>query len=189
MHNGSAHARRARAPAGVTTGRVSRSRATAQHRTLAAEARILDRFAADVRKVGLAGEERAAKLVYLVLTSRLLERPLSAVLKAPSAAGKSYLVDTVLRFFPPSAFYTVSGMSERALVYSEEPLAHRIIVIYEAAGMAGDGFAPYFLRTLLSEGHLRYETVETPPEGQAEGRRPGARRADRRDPDHHQGEA
>ena len=52
-------------------------------------------------------------------------------------------------------------MSERALVYREEPLVHRTIVIYEAAGMAGDGFAPYFLRTLLSEGHIRYETVET----------------------------
>jgi hypothetical protein len=140
-----------------------------QQRTLADEECILDRFAADVRKVGLAGEERAAKLVYLVLTSRLLERPISAVLKAPSAAGKSYLVDTVLRFFPPSAFYTVTGMSERALVYSEEPLEHRTIVIYEAAGMAGDGFAPYFLRTLLSEGHLRYETVETPKQGKPKG--------------------
>ncbi len=42
-------------------------------------------------------------------------------------------------------------------------------MIYEAAGMAGDGFAPYFLRTLLSEGHLRYETVETPPKGKPKG--------------------
>jgi hypothetical protein len=149
------------------SGGVPRNRATVH--TLADEERILDRFAADVRKAGLAGEERAAKLVYLVLTSRLLDRPVSAVLKAPSAAGKSYLVDTVLRFFPPSAFYTVTGMSERALVYSEEPLEHRTLVVYEAAGMSGDGFAPYFLRTLLSEGHLRYETVETPPKGGPKG--------------------
>ncbi len=142
---------------------------TVQQRSLAAEPRILDRFADDLHKAGLVGEERAAKLLYLVLTSRLLERPISAVVKAPSAAGKSYLVDTVLRFFPPSAFYTVTGMSERALVYSEEPLAHRTIVIYEAAGMASDGFAPYFLRTLLSEGHIRYETVETPKQGKPKG--------------------
>ena len=78
-------------------------------------------------------------------------------------------METVLRFFPESAFYTVTGMSERALVYSEEPLKNRIIVIYEAAGMASDGFAPYFLRTLLSEGHMRYETVETPKKGKPKG--------------------
>jgi hypothetical protein len=145
----------------VTGGRVLDNRATVQQRTLASEARILDRFGRDIYRAGLVGEDRAAKLLYLVLTSRLLAKPISAAVKAPSAAGKSYLVDTVLRFFPASAFYTVTGMSEKALVYSEEPLKHRTIVIFEAAGMAGDGFAPYFLRSLLSEGHLRYETVET----------------------------
>jgi hypothetical protein len=136
---------------------------------LTSEPRILDRFAEAVRETGLVGEDRAAKLLYLVLTSRVLDRPLSAVVKAPSAAGKSYLVERVLRFFPLSAFYTVTGMSERALIYSEEPLAHRTLVIYEAAGMASDGFAPYFLRTLLSEGHIRYETVETPKGGKPKG--------------------
>ena len=130
-------------------------------RALVSDARILDRFAEAVRKVGLVGEDRAAKLFYLVLVSRLFEQPISAVAKGPSAAGKSYLVDSVLQFFPGSAFYTVTGMSEQALVYSEEPLAHRVIVVYEAAGMAGEGFAPYFLRSLLSEGQIRYETVET----------------------------
>jgi hypothetical protein len=142
---------------------------TPQQRSLAAAPRILERLGEDLRKAGLVGEERAAKLLYLVLTSRLLNRPISAVVKAPSAAGKSYLVETILRFFPGSAFHTMTGMSERALVYSEEPLAHRVLVIYEAAGMATDGFAPYFLRTLLSEGHIRYETVETPKQGKPKG--------------------
>ena len=50
-------------------------------------------------------------------------------------------------------------MSERALAYSEEPLVHRFLVLYEAAGVAGD-FATYLLRSLLSEGCIRYESVE-----------------------------
>ena len=50
-------------------------------------------------------------------------------------------------------------MSERALAYSEEPLRHRHIVIYEAAGISGE-FASYLMRSLLSEGRVRYETVE-----------------------------
>jgi len=55
-------------------------------------------------------------------------------------------------------------MSEKALAYSEEPLSHRILVIYEAAGMSGE-FATYLMRSLLSEGRVRYETVERTSEG------------------------
>jgi len=55
-------------------------------------------------------------------------------------------------------------MSDRALAYSSEPLKHRHLVIYEAAGMASD-FATYLIRSLLSEGRLRYETVEKTKEG------------------------
>src|SRR5262249_17514319 len=45
-----------------------------------------------------------------------------------------------------------------ALAYSTEGLRHRHLIIYEAAGMAGE-FASYLIRSLLSEGRLRYETV------------------------------
>ena len=55
-------------------------------------------------------------------------------------------------------------MSEKALAYSEEPLSHRILVIFEAAGMSGE-FATYLMRSLLSEGRVRYETVEKTSEG------------------------
>jgi hypothetical protein len=55
-------------------------------------------------------------------------------------------------------------MSDRALAYSNEPLQHRHLVIYEAAGMASE-FATYLIRSLLSEGRLRYETVEKTKDG------------------------
>jgi DNA-binding transcriptional ArsR family regulator len=55
-------------------------------------------------------------------------------------------------------------MSERTLAYSEEPIKHRFLVIYEAAGMSGE-FATYLMRSLLSEGRVRYETVEKTSEG------------------------
>ena len=105
-----------------------------------------------------------AKLLYLAVTSRFLERPVSVVVKGPSSGGKSYLTERVLGFFPQSAYYALTAMSERALAYSEEPLQHRFLVIYEAAGMSGD-FATYLIRSLLSEGRLRYEVVEKTSEG------------------------
>jgi DNA-binding transcriptional ArsR family regulator len=125
---------------------------------------ILERFAAELAQSGVAGEVRTAKLLYLAMTSRLLENPVSIALKGPSSGGKSYLTEQVLRFFPESAFYSLTAMSEKALAYSEEPLSHRILVIFEAAGMSGE-FATYLIRSLLSEGCIRYELVEKTAEG------------------------
>lgn len=131
---------------------------------LATLPRILDRVAEEISKRGVAGETRNAKLLYLCLTSRLLARPVSVAVKGPSSGGKSFITDQVLSLFPPSTYYALSAMSERALAYSEEPLEHRFLVIYEAAGMRGD-FATYLLRSLLSEGRVRYETVEKTKDG------------------------
>lgn len=126
---------------------------------LAEAPRILERFADELARSGLVGERRAGQLLYLVVTSRLLGRPASAAVKGPSSVGKSHAVEKVLAFFPSSAYYPLSAMSERALAYSEEPLAHRMLVLYEAAGLRGE-FASYLVRSLLSEGRVRYETVE-----------------------------
>jgi len=131
---------------------------------LARDPNILNRFVEDLHRAGVVGEDRVAKLLYLAVTSRLLDHPASVIVKGPSSAGKSFLVQEVLRFFPPSAYYALSAMSEHALAYSEEPLAHRMLVIYEAAGLSSD-FATYLVRSLLSEGRVRYETVEKTQDG------------------------
>src|SRR5215216_822874 len=60
--------------------------------------------------------------------------------------------------------YALTAMSDRTLAYSEEPIKHRFLVIYEAAGMSGE-FATCLMRSLLSEGCVRYETVEKTSEG------------------------
>jgi hypothetical protein len=131
---------------------------------LAHDPNILEWFAHELARSGVAGESRVAKLLYLAVTSRFLERPVSVAVKGPSSGGKSYLTERVLSFFPESAYYALTAMSERALAYSEEPLQHRFLVIYEAAGMSSD-FATYLIRSLLSEGRLRYEVVEKTSEG------------------------
>ena len=118
---------------------------------LAREGRILDRFAETLERSGVAGESRILKLLYLALTSLLLKKPVSVAVKGPSSGGKSYLTESVLCFFPESAYHALTAMSERTLAYSEEPIKHRFLVIYEAEGMASD-FATYLIRSLLSEG-------------------------------------
>lgn len=142
----------------------ARDEAWAKCEFLATRPRILNHFSEAARRAGIAGERKAVKLLYLIINSRFLPRPVSATVKGPSSAGKSFTSESVLKFFPPSAYYSLSAMSERALAYSNEPLDHRYLVIFEAAGLRGE-FANYLVRSLLSEGRLRYETVEKTPQG------------------------
>jgi hypothetical protein len=98
-------------------------------------------------------------LIFLVVVTRLLDRIVSLAVKGPSSAGKSWLVAAVLQLFPATACHVLSAFSERALIYDDAPLEHRMLVIYEATGMAGD-VQTYIVRSLLSEGRVKYITVE-----------------------------
>jgi hypothetical protein len=148
---------------------VRRERDAQQHQlwqqcqALAREPRILRRFGADVAHF-VAGETRLPTLLYLALTTRFLHHPVSIVVKGQSSAGKSYVPGQVLRFFPTEAYHVLTSASERVLVYDDEPVAHRFIVLYEADGLKNE-FFQYLLRSLLTEGHIRYATVEKTRDG------------------------
>jgi len=131
---------------------------------LAREPDILARFLESLVARGVVGEKIVALVVFLVLTSRLLAKPVSLAIKGPSSGGKSFILEQSLEHFPASAFYMLSAMSERALAYSNESLEHRVLILAEAAGLSGD-FQTYLVRSLLSEGFIRYETVEKTSEG------------------------
>lgn len=126
---------------------------------LATEPRILDQFAKDVRDSGLVGEEALAKLLVLAVVSRHFEEIVNVVVKGPSAAGKSYAVGRVLRFVPSSAYIDLTSCSELGLVYMEDDLRHRIVVLYEAFALAEDSATAYIVRSLLSEKRIKHQTT------------------------------
>jgi hypothetical protein len=142
-------------------GRAAWERASA----LAREPRILDLLERELDGAGVVGERRLCKLLYLAVNARHLDRFASIAIKGPSASGKSWTIEKVLDFFPPEAYYLLTAMSERALAYGTEPLSHRFLVLFEAAGLESE-FASYLVRSLLSEGCLRYETVEKGKNGE-----------------------
>jgi hypothetical protein len=152
------------AQAQTTHPLVSREELWQRCEAIATLPKILDRFAEDFRLSGVVGEDRTAKLIYLAVTSRWFARPVSIAVKGPSSGGKSHTVQNVLNFFPREAYYDLTAMSERALAYSTEPVKNRFVVLYEAAGMKGQT-ASYLIRSLLSEGRIRYETVEKTNKG------------------------
>lgn len=130
---------------------------------LAEEPDILEEFSKDLLGSGVSGERDNGKLLYLALTSRVLDKIVSAAVKGPSSGGKSYLVKSVVNFFPETAVYQFTSFSEKTLFYTEEPLSHRVLILAEAAG--GGEYQEYTIRTLLSEGRLEYEFVEKTADG------------------------
>jgi hypothetical protein len=148
---------------------------------LALEEDILGHFRVDLRRAGVAGEERLAQLVYLALTSRVLpwgrstERPVSVLAKGTTSTGKSLTTQTVLRFLPHEAYVDLGSMSRRFLFYDEETYSHRFLIVPEWASIAEDDELVALLRTLLSEGRIMHGTVE------GEGKR-SARRIEKEGP-------
>lgn len=126
---------------------------------------VLDELDKEIRKRGFAGPTDIPKLAYLVFVTGMLERPVSLVIKGPSGSGKSFSLDAALKFVPSSAYERFAGMSEKAIVYLKGlDLKHRHLVIGEASGLA-DGNGRTLLRQLLSEGQVRYATVQSTDKG------------------------
>jgi DNA primase len=110
--------------------------------------RVGDAFSA----LGVVGEKDAALVAWLVLTSRLADRPLGAVIQSSSAAGKSTLADAALALFPEEHKVAFSAMTGQALYYlGESDLSHKALYIAEEEGASR---ASYALKLLVSEGEL-----------------------------------
>jgi hypothetical protein len=120
---------------------------------------------------GFTGEHRNAKLTYLAVTSRILDDPVSIAVKGLSSSGKSYTVTAVLKFFPGDAVITMTAMSERALIYMKDEFAHRTLVLFEAVALREEreksesNLTAYIVRSLLSEGEIRYPVAVRGPDG------------------------
>lgn len=111
---------------------------------------------------GCAGEVRAALLLYLAATARLLPRPVSVLLVGPSAAGKTHLLQAVVSLLPEAGYYWLTGMSRKALQYErEDALVHRIICAAEAPALRGGDLVA--LRELVWGGQVVFRTAT--PEG------------------------
>ncbi len=123
---------------------------------LAQDPALLYKAAETIRGLGVAGEEGNVPLLYLILASRLLADPISCSVKGESSGGKNNLVAKTVEMFSKDAYIDLTGMSEKALVYDPEPFSHRTVIVYE---VHGNEAADYFIRSLQSEGRIKYKTV------------------------------
>lgn len=124
---------------------------------------LLDRAADDMDRLGFVGEEPIKRLAYLVATSRLVPRPLSALLLAPSGTGKSSILDAILALMPSEHVVSVARLTAQSLFYmGPDALRHRLVVVDEWEGQAD---ADHAIRVLQTRGEL---TLTTTIKGKAE---------------------
>lgn len=121
---------------------------------------LFNRIGETIHALGYAGDVKPAQLLYLTVTSRLLERPQNTHVSAQSATGKTYTVDTVLETFPSEEIYVLKAGSSRALVYADEDFEHRIIYVAEADSIPEDGPAAAAVRALAADNYMSYDVVE-----------------------------
>ncbi|RZU38480.1 DNA primase catalytic core [Fluviicoccus keumensis] len=113
---------------------------------------LMARVLADFGRCGVVGEEANKQVAYLAAVSRKLDRPLAVLVQSSSAAGKSSLMDAVLRFMPEEERVQYSAMTGQSLYYlGDKDLKHKILAISEEEGAHN---ASYALKLLQSEGEV-----------------------------------
>jgi DNA primase catalytic core len=116
--------------------------------TLLKNPNMFDEILIDFETIGYTGEEMNKLLCYIAAISRKMEEPLSVMIQSRSAAGKSFLQDTVLSLIPDEDFIKYTRLTDQALFYKEkDSLMHKILAIEELDGMNG---AIYSIRSIQS---------------------------------------
>jgi DNA primase catalytic core len=123
------------------------------------EPRLFELIVEHMETLGYVGEELNKILVYLAASSRKLDDPISIVILSESAAGKSYLIDTVKKLLPEEDVISLTSLSDQALNYlPDEGLLHKFLVMGEAVH---NEVVEHQLREMLSSKELsRLVTVK-----------------------------
>ena len=144
-------------PAAAVIGEVEREAAL----ELLKSPDLLTRITLDFSRCGIVGERSNALVGYLAAVSRKLDRPLALLIQSTSAAGKSSLLDAVLRFVPEEDRIVYSAMTGQSLFYmGETNLKHKLLAIAEEEGARR---ASYALKLLQSEGELTIASTSKDP--------------------------
>jgi DNA primase catalytic core len=113
---------------------------------------LLERILKDFEKCGVVGEQTNKLVSYLAAVSRKLESPLAILIQSSSAAGKTWLMESVLAFVPEEERIKYSSMTGQSLFYmGETNIKHKILAIVEEEGAERTRYA---LKLLQSEGEL-----------------------------------
>jgi hypothetical protein len=127
---------------------------------------LIDRVVQQVQAMGVVNERELIVLTYIAATSRILEHPVSLLVKGASSGGKSFTATRTLELIGPDFVNHLTSSSALSLVYDDRPLAHTVLFIHEANQLQADENSVFVMlvRTLLSEGRIVHQTTVEDPD-------------------------
>ncbi|MFX0194889.1 MAG: hypothetical protein ACFFCW_02110 [Candidatus Hodarchaeota archaeon] len=122
---------------------------------------IFEQISCNIASIGVAGEDELCLTIYLVMTSRLLEKPLSVMVQGASASGKSFIIETIAKLMPPEEVVQAHDFTDQVFYYMDEgSLQHKIVISGERLqehrgkdGEAQDNTKAF--REMVGSGYLR----------------------------------
>jgi hypothetical protein len=130
---------------------------------------LIDQVIKQVHDLGVVNEDELITLTYVGATSRVLQNPVNILTKGVSSGGKSFTALNTLKLIGPDFVNELTSSSALSLVYDTRPLAHTVMLIFEAnqlqAEKHGDKDSTFamLLRTLISEGRIVHQTTVEDP--------------------------
>lgn len=122
-----------------------------------------------INQLGVINERKNIGLYQLVIDSRLIPMgsagsdALAMKNSGHYGAGKSFPLFTTLKLYPKSAYRLISSGSEKSLYSIEGGLQHKVLILAEALALESSGRKDnelaYAIRTLVSEGQIKYQTT------------------------------
>ena len=94
-------------------------------------------------------------------SSRLLDKPINLHIIASPASGKNYTVNTALALIPDEAVFRMTASTPKALIYGEEDLRHKTVVLAECDSLLKlEGNAASLVCSIIEDARTVYDTVE-----------------------------
>ncbi len=113
-----------------------------------------------IGSMGVVGEERNVRAVFLGGLSRSLPTPASIMAKGSTSSGKTTLEKSVVELFPPECVIERSSLSAKALVHGKGSLNGKIFFLHEYRGGKD---AQYLMRLSQSDGIIGHEFTQLTP--------------------------
>lgn len=128
---------------------------------------LMQRVLADAADLGVVGERKLIGALYLIYTTRILDRPASVLVYGGSSSGKSFITDTVLRLMPEECVINATRQSPTWIDRYEGSLDHKILRIGERSHQKDDRARDRTssLRQLQSEGRVSSIVTEKVGDG------------------------
>ena len=94
---------------------------------------MFDLIARHIELLGYTGENINKLLVYIAASTRKMDDPISVLVQAQSASGKSMLVNTLRKLMPEEDVIALNSLSDQALIYlAANGLLHKLLILGES---------------------------------------------------------